>query len=201
MQRQSRGRPLGINLLRFPIGSEEIDLETDLYGVYQWEPTYPRLTTLRQLHKHLTEMRTYHGECRVYSERRNRCVPFYRGCFACSGRCYKDIVNALWLWEGPSEEQQVVVITATTQETSYLDSGGLDQAHAQVGPQWEMEYRQLHNHHQRAPKSSKRQRKKLQKQLENKLRRKREKKRRNREKRREKKNNSRCARVTSRNGN
>ena len=187
------GRPLGINLLRFPTGVENIDLETDFYGSYQWAPTHLHLTTLRQFHKHLTEMRMYDGECHVYSERRNRSVRFYWGCFACSGQCYRDIVNALWLWEGPSEEQQVVVITTSAQATRDQDLGALDQVRAQVNPQWEMEYGQLQNH-QKSPTSSKRQLKKLQKQLAGKRRKKREKKRRNREKRKEKKNNRRWAR-------
>ena len=189
------GRPLGVNLLRFPIGTEDTDLETDLYGIYPWEHTYPHLSTLSQLHRHLTEMRMYDGECHVYSERRNRWVSFYQACFACSGHCYKDIVNALWLWEGPRDEQQVVVITASAQEARIEWHGdALDEGHAQWNPQWEMEYGQLRNHHQREPKSSKRQLNKLQKQLADKRRRKREKKRRNREKRKEKKNNRRWAR-------
>ena len=198
------GRPLGVHLLHSPIGTENIDLETDVYGIYQWDPTYPRMPTLCQLHKHLTEMRMYHGECRIYSERRNSCVGFHWGCFACSGQCYKDIVNALWLWEGPCEEQQVVVITASAHETNYQDLDGPGFAHAQEATyhfQWEREREQLGTHHQGKPKTSKGQRKKIRKQLENKRMKKREKRRRNRAKKKEQRNNSRLARGAVRNGN
>ena len=199
------GRPLGVNLLRFPGGTENMVLETDLYGTYPWEHSYPHLSTVGQLHKHLTETRVYDGECQVYSERRHRLVSFYQGCFACSGPCYKDIVNALWLWEGPRDEQQVVVITASTQEASIERDGGTPhQWYAPlppVTPQRQGEHGQWRTNRQRKPKSSKQQRKKFQKQLANRRRRKREQKLRSTEKKKQQGSNGKWVVATSRNGN
>ena len=196
------GRPLGRNLLWFPAGTEDFDLETDLYGTYPWEHPYPHLSTVGQLHKHLTAMRMYNGECQVYSERRNRLVSFYQGCFACSGRCYKDIVNALWLWEGPREEEQVVVITVSAHETSReWDWYAPHQWYAPANPQRQWERGGLPKHRQKKPPTLKQQRKKFRKQLANRQRRKREQKGRRRQKKKEQSSNGKGTRAASRNNN
>ena len=49
----------------------------------------------------------------VFSYRRRRMVPVRFICLACSSECYKDIVAALRMWEGPDDEHQAVVITTT----------------------------------------------------------------------------------------
>ena len=53
------------------------------------------------------------GTKEVFSYRRRRMVPVRFVCLACSSTCYRDIVTALRMWEGPNDEQQVVVVTAS----------------------------------------------------------------------------------------
>ena len=48
-----------------------------------------------------------------FSYRRRRMVPVRFLCLACSSECYKDIVAALRMWEGPDDEHQAVVVTVT----------------------------------------------------------------------------------------
>ena len=49
----------------------------------------------------------------VFSYRRRRMVPVRFLCLACSSECYKDIVTALRMWEGPDDDHQAVVVTTS----------------------------------------------------------------------------------------
>ena len=102
---------LGTRMLVCPYWTDWNQIETDVYGHYGRDVYHVPTDTLLELQNHLTEVWRSCGECRVYSNRRRRMVDIHYGCFACSGECYWDIVRALQSWEGPADEQQVVVIT------------------------------------------------------------------------------------------
>ena len=73
--------------------------------------------TLRKIGMRLWVFYQEHHSVRLYSRRRCRMVTLHTGLFACSVSCYKDIVSATKLWEGPQDSQQVVVITTKDEYT------------------------------------------------------------------------------------
>ena len=73
--------------------------------------------TLREMGMRLWVFYEEHHNVRLYSRRRCRMIKLHTGLFACSVSCYKDIVSASKLWEGPQDAQQVVIITTKDEYT------------------------------------------------------------------------------------
>ena len=98
---QLAGRPNGVTDI-----SSKDDITPSSTGRYGSGPD-----TLRQIGMRLWVFYEEHHSVRLYSRRRGRMIRLHMGLFACSVSCYKDIVSASKLLEGPQDAQQVVIIT------------------------------------------------------------------------------------------